>query len=527
MTKKTNAGNLFLGIIAVATVRNFLEFTLEGQSLINVADPLKDLKTYFLHFTSFYFLVYVSLSLIFYAFALKKISVSECFKIGAFAMTLVWVGPVFGYITSDPFNILYPTDPMGVVCNLHHIADPSYHYNGFTKGMRLEVMLAGLGAMVFLYYKTKHIVKSVLGGICISSACLAIGLSIPFITQYYEYGFNFGDHELYNSILLHQGFVIHGTGCKIALFYIFVSLILFAIAYYVRNPQFFRAIVGNFRWTRTTHYLLLFLGGMLYVYYNPPLGGDFDYLTTIWNHPIDLFGIFMASVALFLSFQSAVIYNDIHDYNIDVISNAERPLVINAISLSEYRFIGKLFAILSLTISFCISETFFFFVLLYNLMAFLYSAPPFRLRQYFLVSNLVLATIFLVAFHAGASVLISEYRFSVIPPYITYALFIGFVLALTVKDSKDYEGDKKAHIQTLYTLFGIKAGNYVTTILVCLATLLTPILLHLRQLLVFSITISFIFLLIIILIKNRNLKEYLVTSLYFIFLCVLSYFLIF
>ena len=108
-----------------------------------------------------------------------------------------------------------------------------------------------------------------------------------------------------------------------------------------------------------------------------------------------MFGIFMASVALLLSFQSAVISNDIYDYDIDIVSNTDRPLVTQAIPISEYKLVAKLFTIVALTISFCINETFFFFILLYHLLAFLYSVPPIRIRRLFLLSNIELATIFL------------------------------------------------------------------------------------------------------------------------------------
>lgn len=345
---------------------------------------------------------------------------------------------------------------------------------------------------------------------------------IPFITQYYEYGFDFGYHELYNSTLLHQGFVIHGTGAKIALFYILLCLVFFSIAYYIRSPKWFLAIVRNFRWTRTVHYLILFFAGVSYIYYHHPVG-DFEYLKTIWNHPFDLFGIFMASVAILLSFQSAVIFNDIYDYDIDVVSNPNRPLVSKAISLSEYMFIGKLFAILALIIAFCVSEVFFIFVLLYNLLAFLYSAPPFRLRQYYLVSNIELATIFIVTFHAGTTVLFSDYRFDFIPSYITFGLLLCFALALAVKDSKDYEGDKLSHIQTLHTMFGKKIGNVVAVILVCCAIILTPALLHLKQLWFFCVIVCIVFLLIIVLIKRADIKERLVVFLYFFFISTMFY----
>ena len=517
-----NAGNIFLGVLAIATVRDFIEVAFKGGLLLESSEPLKSLKMYFLHFNFFYFLVYASLSLILYLFARKNVYISMCFKIGALAMMLIWVAPVFDYLTPNNFNMFYPPDPMDIICHLHHFIDPTYQYEGLSMGMRLEILLAGMGGTFFLYYHTRHIISSVIGGLLISLTSLAIGLLIPFISQLYEYGWHFGRHELHNSILLHQGFVIHGTGCKIALFYLLLCMVIFSVAYYIRNPRYFNCIVRNFRWTRIIHYGLLLGGGIFYIYHNPPIG-DFEYLKTIWNHPTDLFGIFMAFMAIVLLFQSAVIFNDIYDYDIDVISNPNRPLVTKTIPVSEYMFIGKILAILALTISFCISETFFFFVLLYNLLAFLYSAPPFRLRKYFLVSNMLLATIFMVTFHAGASVLISDYRFEIIPPYITFGLLIAYALALTVKDSKDFEGDKASHVQTLHTLIGKKAGDVVTVILVCFATILTPVLLHLKPLLLFSIIICGVFLFLITQIKRRNIKERCIIALYYIYVLVIFY----
>ena len=532
MAHKPNAGNTLLGVFSIATIRDYLEITLEGKSLLSQSEPLTSLKVFFLHFNSFYFLVYACLSLILYLFVQKKITISDCFRIGVLAMPLIWIGPLFDYFVIGDFDMLYPRNPMNVIRNIHHFADPNYNYEGMTMGMRFEIMLAGSGGFAFLYYKTKTIISSFLGGICISFACIFIGLLVPFLTQFYEYGFNFGYHELYNSLLLHQGFVIHGATSVIALIYLLLCLTLFSIAYYIRNKKFFLAVVGNFRWTRAIHYLMLFGCGILYIYYNPPMlssayDGDFEFLSTIWTHPSDILGIFMAFVAIFLSFQSAVIFNDIYDYDIDMVSNVERPLVTQEIPVSEYRLLAKLFVILALTIAFCINETFFFFVLLYHLLAFLYSAPPIRMRQFFLLSNIELAFIFLTSFHAGTTVLVSTYQFEHIPPYITFGLLLSYIIVLSIKDSKDYEGDKMSHVQTIHTLLGQRYGNIVTTISVSITILLTPVLLHLTHLLLFCASICLLFLLMIILIKKYRIKERLVTSLYFIYVSVIFYYLIF
>ena len=77
VTNQSSAGNIFLGVLAIATIRDFLEVALEGRMLINIEHPLNSLKTYFLHFNSFYFLVFVSLSLVLYLFALKRMRTEE------------------------------------------------------------------------------------------------------------------------------------------------------------------------------------------------------------------------------------------------------------------------------------------------------------------------------------------------------------------------------------------------------------------------------------------------------------------
>lgn len=532
MPKSFNAGNIFLGVFAIATIRDLLEVTLQGAFLLSHDEPMSSLRNYFLHFNSFYFLVFIALSLVLYWFSSQRATVSDCLKIGALAMMLIWVGPVFDYFISGSFDMFYPRDPWNVVCHIYRIADPTYAYEGLSRGMRLEILLAGLGATVFLYGKTRKMAKSICGGICISLTCLFIGLLIPFITQFYEYGFNLGYHKLSDSTLLHQGFVAHDASSKIALLYIFLCLLLFAWAYYLRSSQRFFSLLRNFRWTRSLHYLLLFTAGVAYIYHNPPIPDSsyasyFEYFTTIWNHPYDLFAIFMGALAFFLSFQSAVVFNDIYDYDIDVITNPDRPLVAMSLPKSEYVLIGRLFVALSLSIALCLSEAFFLLVLLFHLMSFLYSAPPFRLRKFFMVSNILLATIFLLTFHAGTVVLIPDYRFNNIPSFITFGLILSFALALSAKDYKDMEGDKQAHVQTLYTMLGRNNGNRATVFFVCSSILLASVLLKLSQMYAFSVFACILFLTIVVFIRNQKVKEGLVVSLYFLYVAILFYFLIF
>lgn len=144
-----------------------------------------------------------------------------------------------------------------------------------------------------------------------------------------------------------------------------------------------------------------------------------------------------------------------------------------------------------------------------------------------MVSNILLATIFLLTFHAGTVVLIPDYRFNNIPSFITFGLILSFALALSAKDYKDMEGDKQAHVQTLYTMLGRNNGNRATVFFVCSSILLASVLLKLSQMYAFSVFACILFLTIVVFIRNQKVKEGLVVSLYFLYVAILFYFLIF
>lgn len=519
--------NILISVFAVGNVRNLLEIGLQGGVLIDDEQPLHTLTMYFLHYTLFYYMVFAALSLLLFFFARRYIRLSEAYTIGASAICLVCLAPILDTIFIGRINIAYPVNPWAVLRNIHHFFDYSYDYDGLSFGMRMEITLASLAAVIYLYIKTRRILKSILGGICVAATCLALGLMVPFLAQLYDNGLNFSDEfKMRFSTLLQGGFILQTSSDKISLLYILISIALFAIGYYIRSKEYFWCIVRNFRFSRAVHYILLLSAGMLYIYNNPPLANpryeNFDFLQN-FGHPCDVFAVLMAAAAIFFSFESAVIFNDIYDYDVDRISNKNRPLVTKAIPLGEFKFIGIIFLILSLMIAISINPTFFFLVLVYHLAAFLYSAPPVRLRKYFIISNLLLSFIFLLTFYAGTSVIIPIFRLENVPSYLSLALLICFFFALTIKDIKDSDGDRIAHIQTLSTIFSPKVGNIVTIVCVCIAILLSPWLFRLPNLHIFSVITCAAFLVGIRFIYNAKAKEIFVTALYFLYVVVLMY----
>jgi len=239
------------------------------------------------------------------------------------------------------------------------------------------------------------------------------------------------------------------------------------------------------------------------------------------KNPFEYLGVFAAALAVFLSFQSAVVFNDIYDYEIDKISNPKRPLVTGIFTVKEYKNIGKLFLIAALFISMCINEAFFLLILAYNGLAYLYSNPPFRLRTLAIIPNIILAIIAVVTFHAGATLLAGDFTFQVIPSRLTVTLFVGYCFATTIKDLKDTEGDRNEKIKTLSTLLGNLKGRIVTALLISATIIALPFVLNVSGMLIFSILTAALFN-VLLFWKNR-LKEISIFILYYMYMIVLFY----
>ena len=95
------------------------------------------------------------------------------------------------------------------------------------------------------------------------------------------------------------------------------------------------------------------------------------------------------------------------------------------------------------------------------------------------------------------------------------------MLASTIKDAKDGEGDRVGGVSTLYTLFSRRWAGYVTVGLVCLAILLFPWLLGFTDLLWFSVAIASAFVVVAKYVTRPMLKELCITLLYFAYMLVL------
>lgn len=229
--------------------------------------------------------------------------------------------------------------------------------------------------------------------------------------------------------------------------------------------QKIKSILKTIRPLRSIHFMIMvFFGSFLSSF---SLSYLFNLLFTI-----------LGMIGIFFAWQFNLIVNDIFDIEIDKISHEERILSKDLISRRNYVYIGVVYLSVSLVIT-CIlgllAQNFLplIFVSLFMIMGYIYSGPPFRMRKYpfqtlFIGLGSFLA--FYVGFFMGTFIIL--YRELIVSILIFVALSLGTV----VKDYKDYEGDKKDNVNTIFTKYGLKTGSRICS--VCLfVTFMIPLLL--------------------------------------------------
>lgn len=220
-----------------------------------------------------------------------------------------------------------------------------------------------------------------------------------------------------------------------------------------------KALLRSIRPLQTVHFAGMVLGGAL-------LMRD----TSHFLHTI------MAIIGIVLVWQFTVMINDIYDVPIDRISNPGRPLAMGEILPGAYVFVASLCALTALALALLLGRFALGIVGMCLWLGILYSAPPFRLR-------ITLAAPAVIGLGSGLAFLLGYVTAGGEvgnPEAVKIAVLLCLALAFgsTVKDLKDYEGDRQAGVRTLFTVFGIEKGKKMAAGFVVSSFLLPLFLIH-------------------------------------------------
>jgi chlorophyll synthase len=277
------------------------------------------------------------------------------------------------------------------------------------------------------------------------------------------------------------------------------------------KPELLQTVSRGVRLLRSIHYLLMtFVGAYIgYAVMGRPLGMDFD----PWK-------IVIAELSIFFVFQSSVILNDFYDLELDKASGKKTPLSTGAINPRLYMLFGVVYTALSLLFGLSLGYTTMLMVLSCHFLSWFYSAPPFRVKQIYPLSILLIAVAAVWAALVGMSiyaggriVMFAAARGSILG-------YVVFGLALNFKDFLDVQGDRQGEVRTIFTILGRERGRVVIAILMLAAYGLIPVILRFNWLFLVSIPCglgSAYFCL------RRPFKEYPIFFIYFVFLVLLGF----
>ncbi|MEA2112702.1 MAG: UbiA family prenyltransferase [Patescibacteria group bacterium] len=353
-------------------------------------------------------------------------------------------------------------------------------------GIRIEIAIVLLGAFTYFRLKGVGSIKSFIFTFLLHTTLFICGI-FPFLVEKF---FNLIEVEyLYTPTLMTNLFLS-------SLFLAGIPLLYFA------NKKYFKIILKDIRPFRIFYFELMFFLGIILV------PKTFSFILTADN----LFSFIFIPISIVFAGLFSIITNNIEDYEIDKISNKERPLVKKEIDPVLYMKLGWLFLIVALIYSFASSFLAFFIITLWIGNYFLYSMPPFRLKRIPFFSKLIIAFNSLILIILGF-VSVVGCSVSDIPKLSILVFLIVFTAVINFIDIKDYEGDKKEGIKTLPVLLGLKRSKILISIFFAVAYLFVV---FLTKELITLILFFFLGCLQVYLINRRDYKEK------YVFIIVLS-----
>lgn len=356
---------------------------------------------------------------------------------------------------------------------------------GITYGVRIEVVLVTLGIACYAYIKTKEMKRVALAALFTYTILFILGTFPSWVTLlilsptkdlFAITGtdvaalFLSPEHILGRDLNNFRSVL----NFKMSLVYSVFLSILATLFLFRHFPRYFWALIRNARFPQLTyHGGLLFLGITLAFFFS-----DDSFRPTFFS----LLSIIVLLLAVECAWLASVVVNDIHDIAIDTVTNPLRPLIKETIPQELYILFGVLFFIASLIFAGIVSFSALFILASYQALAWIYSAPPLRLKQYPIIATLFASAAGILILIIGFISATETHNINRLPLPLLVYLFIAYFLVLPIKDFKDIVGDKKDHILTIPVLLGESLAKHVIGSALFLFYIGSPLLLNIRTL---------------------------------------------
>jgi len=459
---KTPLAYWLASLLAIILIRNLMEGVLDQSHA--VAQP----AVFFINHPLAYMFLFLGLAIILRT--ATKVRTAGIVKVLTVLFALILLVPVIDFVQSSGQwgGISYLFGDANYLAN-NFVT--SYGDSAVTTGQKLEGAIFGSLLLIYALIRTKSYLKTI--AVAVSSYCLLFFIaSLPSFVYMFSAAL-FGN-PLHQQMLLPGGefnkelfseYVSPDIGAlMLSLIVALEAVVLFAVS----DRRSFGFIMRALRPIRMFHYWFLGIFGMF-------LG--FSLANTGLSPRDFIFALSFLLSAAFL-YSSASLMNDLFDNDLHkrlrLAKSEVKP------SLIKYSCICAL--VLSLLIAQGICAELAVIMACIASLAFLYSAPPFRLKRYPLIASLTLASCALMAVLAGFSVFAREATVGLFPPNVALAVMVAYTLGTNYKDLKDIKTDKMDRTYTIPVLLGEKRGKIAVGAMLAISFLSVPAILGIQTL---------------------------------------------
>lgn len=332
-------------------------------------------------------------------------------------------------------------------------------------GSKIVAITSIILASLIVCIKTKNIIKASLTALVVYMALFFMGSFPSWITYgyYFFQGKNITEVTAANVAQFFGSprlmFGLDASTLKYAfphqldiLLYLFL-IILLQILFFSISREKLWAIFKNSRFPQIIYHSGLLFVGMGLGFWIYPQNLNLNFFSTLL--------IPVLWISVFLAWLTSVIVNDIYDFEVDAVSNSDRPLQKKVFTVDEYRELGIIFFILSILGGAVVDLKFAALLFIYQFIAWLYSAKPYRLKKFPIVATFMSAVASLIIVFIGFALFSGPDNLRLFPWRVGFLLLITLTLSLPIKDFKDIEGDKKDGTWTIPVLFGMEKGKII------------------------------------------------------------------
>ncbi|HEC81767.1 MAG TPA: hypothetical protein ENI42_05020, partial [Thermoplasmatales archaeon] len=453
---------VFLWVLMLAVIRMWTEAYLFSY-------PYAEINYGFIfnyvHIISFYFAVFLAGVLIVETFSRERIT--KVVNLSAWGFVIILLPPFL-----DKF--IFHTH------SYRYIASIEQFIEGFTSfflklgnvggyGLFIELVTILVLSSVYVYVKTRSTPRALLNFATLYVFVLLIGTPNinPLIAQWSKSG------RLVQPILFLQ--------------FLTISILILFLILKVSRKGFVSKFIRTSRPLTTLHFVFMALIGVF-------VAGHLNLDVTNFLEPSQAGNIGMLGISLFLMvflWQYAVMLNHVYDLEIDKISNRDRLLPSGLLTPKQAKQIATVYGIVALGLASMLNLQIFLLSVLAIILGFLYSAPPVRLRNSLFGTTIIgVGSLigFLIGYFTPSYTMhgtVPPFEFVKTTPSLTPEAFgVGVLIAVVlsigplVTDLKDYEGDKKAGVKSIYTVYGKKKGVNIASALLFIAFLSPALLFH-------------------------------------------------